>query len=62
MAHAINGDPETACMKGFEAAQIARTTGSGRIMGELERLRSTLRPWRSHPLVVRLDHALARPA
>jgi hypothetical protein len=62
IAHAINGDPETACMKGLEAAQIARTTGSGRIMGELERLRSTLRPWRSHPLVVRLDHALARPA
>jgi transcriptional regulator with XRE-family HTH domain len=62
IAHAINGDPETACMKGFEAAQIARTTGSGRIAGELERLRSTLRPWRSHPSVVRLDHALVRPA
>jgi hypothetical protein len=46
-------------MRGLEAVQIARATGSCRITIELERLHRTLAPWRNHPSVSRFDQAMS---
>jgi hypothetical protein len=59
VAHALDGEPEAASMRGLEAVQIARATGSRRITIELERLHRTLAPWRDLPSVNRLDQAMS---
>ena len=59
VAHALDGDPEAASMRGLEAVQIARATGSCRITIELERLHRTLAPWRNHPSVSRFDQVMS---
>jgi hypothetical protein len=59
VAHALDGEPEAASMRGLEAVQIARATGSRRITIELERLQRTLAPWRNHPSVDRLEQAMS---
>jgi hypothetical protein len=58
VAHALDGEPEAASMRGLEAVQIARATGSRRITVELARLQRTLSPWRNHPAVNRLERAM----
>jgi hypothetical protein len=46
-------------MRGLDAVQIARATGSRRITVELARLQRTLSQWRNHPAVNRLERAMS---
>jgi len=58
-AHAADLDPERACSVAREAVLIARATGSGRALAELQRLPGQLARWSSSRSVSELREALA---
>lgn len=64
LAHAymLAGSPDEACTRAEESLAIALATGSSRTLDDLRNLTGHLRPWATHPGVIRLNELIVATA